>query len=186
VIAPCADAAVIAALHEATVAVAYRQYFPDSAPPTFTELENTWIRRLARPDAVALVASQNGRPVGSVLARADPRFTGGQIAGLHVLPPEWGRRIGSALHDAALALLTEAGYRTVGLWVIAANHRARRMYERRGRKCCLGVEHDEYGATEVRYRRDLPATPECRQLSGRYGSARRRPDGAPGPIGHLA
>jgi hypothetical protein len=71
-IVPCADAGVIAALHRATVAVAYREYFPDSPPPTFAELQAIWAQRLADPTAVALVACRGARPVGSVMARADP------------------------------------------------------------------------------------------------------------------
>lgn len=154
-VAACADAAVIAALHRATITVAYRGYFPGSPPPTIAELEALWAARLADPTAVALVARHDGRPVGSVMACADPEFAEGEIVGLHVLPAVWGMRIGSALHDAALGVLSERGYLTAGLWVIAANDRARRMYERRGWIVRQGVERDPYGVTEVRYRKDL-------------------------------
>jgi ribosomal protein S18 acetylase RimI-like enzyme len=154
-IAPCADAAVIAALHQATVTVAYRGYFRHRSPPTAAELQDVWTRRLADPTAAALVACRDGRPAGSVMTRADPEFGEGQIVGLHVLPSEWGQRIGSALHDAALAALSTAGYRTAGLWVIAANQRARRMYENRGWLLCPGIELCNLGVTEVRYRREL-------------------------------
>jgi ribosomal protein S18 acetylase RimI-like enzyme len=82
-------------------------------------------------------------------------FGEGQIAGLHVLPSQWGQGIGSALHDSALAELSSAGYRTAGLCVIAANHRARRMYEKRGWVLRQGAEQNAYGVTEVRYRREL-------------------------------
>lgn len=155
-IVPCADAGVIAALHLATVAVAYREYFPDTPPPTIAELQAIWAERLADPTAMALIAYRASRPAGSVMARADPDFPGGQLVGLHVLPPEWGKGIGSGLHDAALAVLSQAGYREASLWVIAANYRARRMYERRGWALCPGTEQPAYGVTEVRYRRKLP------------------------------
>jgi GNAT superfamily N-acetyltransferase len=155
-IAPCTDAEVLAAVQHATITVAYREYFPDTPPPTVAELAAIWAGRLADPTAVALVARRDGQPVGSVLARQDPDFPGGQIAGLYVLPAEWGQGAGSALHDAALAALSAAGYHAAGLWVIAANDRARRMYERRGWVCCPGVEQPAYGITEVRYRRELP------------------------------
>jgi ribosomal protein S18 acetylase RimI-like enzyme len=156
VIAPCADSMVIAALHHATVTVAYRGYFPHAAPPTVAELETIWAERLADRTAVALLASRDGRPAGSVMARADPDFGEGQIVGLHVLPSQWGQHVGSALHDAALGVLSEAGYRTAGLWVIAANGRARHMYERRGWVLRPGIEQDAYGVTEVRYSLILP------------------------------
>jgi GNAT superfamily N-acetyltransferase len=154
-IVSCADAGVIAELHEETVTVAYRGYFPDSQPPTIAELQVVWGKRLADPTAVALVACRGGRPVGSVMARADPDFPGGQLVGLHVLPPEWGKGIGSGLHDAALTVLSEAGYHDAGLWVIAGNNRARRMYETRGWVRCPGVEQHVDGVIEVRYRREL-------------------------------
>jgi GNAT superfamily N-acetyltransferase len=152
----CAEPLTIAQIHAATVAVAYRPFFPGSPPPTVDMLARTWAARLADPTAVVLLATRDGRPVGSVLARADPQFPGGQLAGLHVLPSEWGERIGSALHDGALAALSAAGHRTAGLWVIAANDRARRMYERRGWTLQPGVEQVDYGISEVRYARPLP------------------------------
>jgi ribosomal protein S18 acetylase RimI-like enzyme len=156
VIASCADAAVIATVHHAAIRVAYREYFPHSPPPTVTELRTVWTARLADPTAIAFLAFRDGQPTGSVMARVDPQFGEGQIVGLHVLPSQWGQRTGSALHDSALAALSRAGYRTAGLWVIAANGRARRMYEKRGWVLLSGVEKEEYGVTEVRYRRELP------------------------------
>jgi len=137
-VARCSDALVIAELHAATVSVAYREFFPDSPPPTVASLAEIWASRLTAPTAVALVATRDGRPVGSVLTRADPDFPEGQLAGLHVLTTEWGQGIGGTLHDAAVAELTAVGYPAAGLWVIAANRRARRMYERRAGCCGRG------------------------------------------------
>jgi GNAT superfamily N-acetyltransferase len=155
-ITPGSDAAVFAALHRATIVVAYRGYYPDRPPPTIAELQATWTGWLADPAAVALLATRDGQPAGSIVARADPAFGEGKIAGLHVLPSVWGQGIGSALHDAALAVLRDAGYRTAGLWVIAANQRARRMYERRGWVLVPGTGQAEFdGVAEVRYRREL-------------------------------
>jgi GNAT superfamily N-acetyltransferase len=154
-IGPSNDAGLIAELHRATVTVAYREFFPDSPPPTIAELTAIWAARLADPTAVDLVAQLDDRPVGSVMARADPDFPGGQLPGLHVLPSEWANGIGGALHDAALAALADAGYREAGLWVIAANSRARRMYERRGWTLLPGVGQQDYGVSEVRYHREL-------------------------------
>ena len=53
---------------------------------TVAELAAIWNRRLADSTAVALVAWRDGQPIGSVLARQDPDFPEGQIAGLYVLP----------------------------------------------------------------------------------------------------
>jgi GNAT superfamily N-acetyltransferase len=157
VIEPCTEPAVIAKIHAATVSVAYRPYFPaDSPPPTAGELVPLWETRLADPTATVLLATAAGRPVGSVLAHADATFPGGELAALHVLPSSWGQGVGSRLHDAALARLAESGHETAWLWVISANDRARRMYERRGWTLRGDVTKQYLGVPEVRYSRPLP------------------------------
>lgn len=151
------DLAVIAEIHAATVSVAYQPYFPaNSPPPTAGELVPLREKRLADPTATVLLATVAGRPVGSVLARADATFPGGELAALHVLPSSWGEGVGSRLHDAALALLVEAGHQAAWLWVISANDRARRMYERRGWTLRSDVTQQYLGVPEVRYSRPLP------------------------------
>ncbi|HEV3381918.1 MAG TPA: GNAT family N-acetyltransferase [Trebonia sp.] len=156
VIQRSADAAVLAEIHAAAVAVAYRPFFPaDSPPPAASQLREEWTSKLADPTAVALLATVDGRPAGMVLARADRRFPGGEMAGLHVLPAQWGKRIGSALHDVALDVLSHAGYDTAWLWVLAANDRARRMYERRGWSPRADIAQNYLGVPELRYLRPL-------------------------------
>jgi ribosomal protein S18 acetylase RimI-like enzyme len=56
----------------------------------------------------------------------------GEILAIYVDPPHWGTGAGRALLNAALARLAERGFRQVRLWVLAANHQARRFYERAG------------------------------------------------------
>jgi hypothetical protein len=103
----------IAAVHHAAISVAYRGYFTHSPPPTVAELRAAWTARLADPTATAFLASRDGQPAGSVMARADPQFGEGQIVGSHVLPSQWGQRIGSALHDSALG---------VGAYAVTGSH----------------------------------------------------------------
>jgi ribosomal protein S18 acetylase RimI-like enzyme len=55
-----------------------------------------------------------------------------EIFSIYVDPPRWGTGAGRTLMDAALARLTQRGFRQVRLWVLAANHQARRFYERAG------------------------------------------------------
>lgn len=152
----CADASVVAEIHRAAVSAAYRPFFPDSAPPTAAELCEEWAAALADPTAVVLLATVDGHPAGSVMARADRQFPGGELHALHVLPSMWGHGIGSALHDGALAVLAGAGYDTAWLWVIGANARARRMYERRGWTARAEIAQDYKGVQELRYSRQLP------------------------------
>ncbi len=152
----CTEAATIAAVHQAAVSVAYRPFFPASPPPTAAELGREWIAALADPTAVALLATLDGRPAGSVLIRAERQFCGGELHALHVVPEQWGRGIGSALHDGAVDLLAGSGYHTAWLWVLAANDRARRMYEHRGWTPRADTTQDYLGVQELRYSRPLP------------------------------
>jgi GNAT superfamily N-acetyltransferase len=156
------DVAAVARIHHDTVTVAYREYFPsDAAAPTIDELTSLWAERLADPTAVTMLASRAGREIGTVTVRRDPEFDGqGQLLGLHVLPDGWGRGVGGALHDAALAALARQGYPIAGLWVIAANSRARTMYESRGWILVPELELDFLGVREIRYARRLsPPSP---------------------------
>ena len=70
----------------------------------------------------------------------------------------WRRQhgIGSALHDGAIDLLAVGGCDTAWLWVLAANDRARRMYEHRGWTSCANTIRDYLGVQELRYSRPLP------------------------------
>jgi ribosomal protein S18 acetylase RimI-like enzyme len=151
------DIELLARLHLETVTVAYKGFFPPtSLPPTTTDLSERWRRRLSDPPTRAFVAWANGRPVGAVAIGIDPDFRGeGQLMGLHVLPSEWGRGIGSALHDAALNEMVARSFTTAGLWVIADNERARKMYESRGWALRPGLELRDLGITEVRYKREF-------------------------------
>jgi GNAT superfamily N-acetyltransferase len=51
---------------------------------------------------------------------------------LYVRPAAWGTGVAARLHDRAVAALREAGVERARLWVLDANGRARRFYERRG------------------------------------------------------
>ncbi len=54
------------------------------------------------------------------------------LDGLYVRPAFWGTGVAAELHDRAVAALRDAGVGTARLWVLEANDRARRFYERRG------------------------------------------------------
>jgi ribosomal protein S18 acetylase RimI-like enzyme len=55
-----------------------------------------------------------------------------EVFSIYVDPPRWGTGAGRTLMDAALARLAGRGFRQVRLWVLTANHQARRFYERAG------------------------------------------------------
>jgi len=71
----------------------------------------------------------------------------GEIANLAVAPEGWGRGIGRALLDAALAEATQRGIESVYLEVRDSNARARRLYQSRG--------FEEVGRRSKYYRRPV-------------------------------
>lgn len=94
-----------------------------------------------RPGDLGVVAEQpDGTPVGAAWARitsaedAGYGFVAPDVPelGLAVLPPFRGQGLGSALLDALLDQLGDAGHAAVSLSVEDGNDRARRLYESRG------------------------------------------------------
>jgi GNAT superfamily N-acetyltransferase len=57
---------------------------------------------------------------------------GDWLNGFYVLPERWGGDVASALHEAVLDAIRATGAASAHLWVLEANARARRFYERRG------------------------------------------------------
>ena len=80
-----------------------------------------------------------------------------ELYALYVRPAWWSTGTGRALVDRVLARTSEAGYRSVTLWVLRDNRRARRFYERAGftPDGATNVLAGLGGVTELRYRREL-------------------------------
>ncbi len=94
-----------------------------------------------------------------------PEGSDGQVAELYALyvhPAWWSTGTGRALMERVLAKVRAAGYACITLWVLEANARARRFYQRAG-FAPDGARHvldDLGGVTEIRYRQPLfPPTP---------------------------
>ena len=97
-----------------------------------------------------LVAKDGGRVVGFTgfgASRGEPDM--GEVFALYALPEYWGKGVGKALMDAALAQLQ--GYDRICLWVLQGNARAIRFYEKCGFRADGAVQSDErLAATEIR------------------------------------
>ena len=120
------DAETLFVLHRESAMTAYVEVFPpDLYRFPDAQMRKVWAEALRSEDTSVLIAERAGSPVG--FATASP----GWLRNLFVLPPEWGRGAGAALHDEALALLRRHGA-IAQLWVLEANGRARRFYEARG------------------------------------------------------
>ena len=128
-----------------------RYRFPDA------QMRKVWVEALRSDDVSALIAERVGSPVGFAT------FSPGWLRNLFVLPSEWGRGAGAALHDEALGLLRSRGP-IAHLWVLEANERARRFYEARGWR-------DDGG----RSRSEFPPHPVELRYSLRLGERRAQP-----------
>jgi GNAT superfamily N-acetyltransferase len=112
------------------------------------------------PDAVALVAeSQDDGAVAGVTGAGAARDGDcgpdcGEVYALYVDPRCWGLGLGAALDSAAREHMATHGFTDATLWVLEANERARRFYEREGWQAD-GERRDHLGAFAVRYRVEL-------------------------------
>lgn len=112
-----------------------------------------------------VVAERDGAVVGWACCgphRADVRHTGGgEVYAIYVLPEHLSTGAGRALMDEMIARSADRGHRTLCLWVLAENHRARRFYERAGFAADGAEESFDVGGVqvpEVRYARRLSAS----------------------------
>lgn len=120
------DAETLFVAHRESAMTAYVEVFPpDLYGFPDAQMRKVWAEALRSEDTSVLIAERAGSPVGFATASS------GWLRNLFVLPAEWGRGDGAALHDEALALLRRHGA-IAQLWVLEANERARRFYEARG------------------------------------------------------
>jgi GNAT superfamily N-acetyltransferase len=83
----------------------------------------------------------------------------GELYALYVHPDWWSTDTGRALMDRVLARTRQAAYPEIVLWVLEANARARRFYERAGfaPDGASSMLHRLGAVNEIRYRRFLDA-----------------------------
>ena len=105
-----------------------------------------------------LVAVPRPVPAGArLLTDAGMAGQTGEVYAIYLAPERWSAGVGRALMDTALDGLRAAGYRQVVLWVLTANARARRFYDKAGFAPDGGVNvlAGLGGVEELRYARDL-------------------------------
>ena len=115
------------------------------------------------PDAGGIVGYASFGPETDVLNAPWPHpltadGEGGRVAELYALyvrPAWWSTGTGRALMEKVLAWSAAAGYRSITLWVLRDNQRARRFYDRAGfaPDGATNVLTGLGGVLEVRYRR---------------------------------
>jgi ribosomal protein S18 acetylase RimI-like enzyme len=154
---------------------AYAGIMPDDvlASMDVTDRTERYRARMSRPGPFENLVVVNGdRIIGYVavgpyrLGQHDGLLSRriGEVVAIYVDPPRWGTGAGRVLMDAALRRLTERGFESVRLWVLADNSHARRFYERAGftpdgTRASYPVDRPDgtvVGLPELRYTRRLP------------------------------
>lgn len=160
------DAAAIAAIHIRTWQVAYRDLMPASflAGMALERRTEQWRRSLATGFPAVLLALAGDTVAGWIAygPSRDPDKAGqaAEIVALYVLPTFWQQGVGRRLSEAAMHSLGDAGHTDVTLWVLSANDRARRFYEKIGFSWDQSSKTIQIGETplvELRYQYTLPA-----------------------------
>ena len=119
------DAEALFRIQRASSLAALGHIFTPDLYPFPDDLVRARWREAVTETGRVVVAERDGRAVGTIA------FSAGNLDALYVVPEEWGRGVGSALHDRAVeALRAQSG--EARLWVLEANALARGFYERRG------------------------------------------------------
>jgi GNAT superfamily N-acetyltransferase len=107
----------------------------------------------------ALLAEDDGAPVGMAIYGPDREAGDGaaELYLIYVLPEYWSKDVGRPLMERVLHDVRAGRYSRLSLWVLAANLRARRFYERYGFASRDDKVIDRHGHVtyEIRYERDM-------------------------------
>ena len=135
------DAQGIAQVHVRSWQQAYRELLPsdflDSLSATLPRREAYWRDAITRREGDVLVAELDGQVVGWIAVGPcrDQDRSGaesGEVQAIYVLADLWGKGIGTTLWQVGSGRLFDQGYEHLSLWVLAANARAIRFYQRHG------------------------------------------------------
>jgi GNAT superfamily N-acetyltransferase len=156
-------------LHVRSWRVAYRGIVPDAILDgmSIEGRREFWARAIAQ---AAAEPSRQARiwvveAAGAVLGLATTRPCAdedappgtGELHSIYLAPEAWSRGLGSALLATAVDDLRRRGYTPLVLWVIEANGRGRRFYERAGWRphgARQPIDFDGVAVDEIRYRLD--------------------------------
>lgn len=115
----------------------------DYVPETFEQFRDEHLHTPARDAEASIVAIDDDRIVGFLLAERRDEGRIGFISVLGVSASRRGRGVGTALVSAAVGVWFAAGVRRAGLLVASDNPSARRLYDRLGMTVQYTVEEFE-------------------------------------------
>ena len=171
------DVPAVVKVQVASWRAAYAGIIPDGylRAMSAAERESRHLARLRQAErgSAYLLAERDGEVVGMAFAGAarddDLDATVGEVYALYAVPHAWSTGVGGALMAACVDALRAAGFRRAVLWMLSANDRARRFYERWGFAPDGATKVEDLGApvTQTRYAADLP--PNRRPISRDHG-----------------
>lgn len=114
------------------------------------------------PARRALLAEDDGEAVGMAVYGPDrdaggPDASGAELYVIYVLPAYWSKNVGRPLMDQVIEDVRAGGYSRLALWVVEANERARRFYERYGFAITDKTIAERHGHVtyDIRYEREV-------------------------------
>jgi ribosomal protein S18 acetylase RimI-like enzyme len=134
------DAPSIARIHVEAWRAAYRGLVPDEVLDGLSvkQREQLWRQMLAADKGRLVFVAGGGDEIAGFCGAVTPaRGTDAgegiaEIGAIYVSPCCWRTGLGRALMEAAVAELRAGGWRSLQLWVLAGNDRAKQFYERLG------------------------------------------------------
>jgi GNAT superfamily N-acetyltransferase len=160
------DAIAVARVHVRSWQVAYRTLLPDDyldqlRPEDRADRYDFASTDPRKPQTIVAVEGGHIRGFATTMPSREPDLKDqGELCALYVDPDHWSRGIGVVLVSDARRRLSELGFRSAMLWVLAGNARADRFYRIDGWAPDGTRRTDSmWGATvdEVRYQRKLEA-----------------------------
>jgi RimJ/RimL family protein N-acetyltransferase len=132
------DASAIAGIYVRSWQLAFAGVIPQHYLDAMDPASGTpdWEARLRDaqwPAAGALLVEVEQKAVAFTgFGPVDGTRTVAEIGTFYALPEVWGTGVGKRLMATTVTTLEQAGYEQAALWVLAANTRARRLYEAAG------------------------------------------------------
>lgn len=152
------DASGLAEVHVVAWQSAYRGILPgEFLAGLDRDARTRWWHSFIEGGGRVHVADADG-VVGFCLADTSADEGWGEILAIYVHPDHWGQGHGRELIRAGMSTLAAKGHERALLWVLEANERGRRFYERQGWTVGKPIRVEEIGGvqvTELRYERDL-------------------------------
>jgi ribosomal protein S18 acetylase RimI-like enzyme len=131
------EASAVARVHIASWQTTYAGLLPEEylRSLSFEAREQQWQRALNQPEHCLFVAERDETVVGFAYGGKEEGLLAGysgQLYAIYLLEAVQGIGLGRALAHAVVGCLRDRGHRSMVVWVLAENHRARRFYESLG------------------------------------------------------